>query len=113
WVRTVTLASPGSSRGSETVTYVVCDGLPTLVWLANLAVLELHVPQWRVDGDDSLNPDRLVVDLDPGPPATIIECSQVALLLAEVLADDGLTAYPKTSGGKGMQMYVALDGEAD
>jgi bifunctional non-homologous end joining protein LigD len=112
WVRTVTLPSPGSTRNRETVTYVVCDELPTLVWLANLAVLELHVPQWRVDGDQPQNPDRLVLDLDPGAPATVIECCQVALLLAEALADDGLLAYPKTSGSKGLQMYVALDGKA-
>jgi bifunctional non-homologous end joining protein LigD len=112
WVRTVELPSPGSSRGSETVTYVVCDDLPTLVWLANLAVLELHVPQWRVGNATPHNPDRLVVDLDPGPPAGIVECCQVALLLAEALAADGLLAYPKTSGSKGLQAYVALDGAA-
>jgi bifunctional non-homologous end joining protein LigD len=113
WVRTVTLPSPGSTRDRETVTYVICDDLPTLVWLANLAVLEMHVPQWRVDGERPLNPDRLVVDLDPGPPATVIECCQVALLLAQALGDDGLLAYPKTSGSKGMQMYVPLDGKAE
>jgi bifunctional non-homologous end joining protein LigD len=113
WVRTVTLPSPGSTRDRETVTYVVCNDLPTLVWLANLAVLEMHVPQWKVDGKRPLNPDRLVVDLDPGAPATIIECCQVALLLADALADDGLLAYPKTSGSKGMQMYVPLDGKAE
>ena len=112
WVRTVELPSPGSSRGTETVTYVVCDDLPTLVWLANLAVLEFHVPQWRVDGDEPLNPDRLVFDFDPGPPATIVECCQVALLVAKALADDGLLAHPKTSGSKGMQAYVALDAKA-
>jgi bifunctional non-homologous end joining protein LigD len=112
WVRTVELPSPGSSRGTETVTYVVCDDLPTLVWLANLAVLEFHVPQWRVDGTEPLNPDRLVFDFDPGPPATIVECCQVALLVAEALANDGLLAHPKTSGSKGMQAYVALDADA-
>jgi bifunctional non-homologous end joining protein LigD len=113
WVKTVTLPSPGSTRDRETVTYVVCNDLPTLVWLANLAVLEMHVPQWRVKGTRQLNPDRLVVDLDPGAPATVIECCQVALLLAGALAEDGLTAYPKTSGSKGMQMYVPLDGTTD
>lgn len=112
WVRTVELPSPGSSRGTETVTYVVCDDLPTLVWLANLAVLELHVPQWRVDGAEPQDPDRLVFDFDPGPPATIVECCQVALLVAEALATDGLLAHPKTSGSKGMQAYVALDADA-
>jgi bifunctional non-homologous end joining protein LigD len=114
WVRTAELPTPGSSRDRETLTYVVADDLPTLVWLGNLAVLELHVPQWRIDHDGGARaPDRLVVDLDPGPPATIIQCAQVALLLAEALAADGLPSYPKTSGSKGMQMYVGLDGESD
>jgi bifunctional non-homologous end joining protein LigD len=113
WVETVTLPSPGSSRGTDTVTYVVCNDLPTLVWLANLAVLELHVPQWTVDGATPRNPDRLVIDLDPGPPATIVECCQVGLILAQALAADGLLAYPKTSGSKGLQAYVALDGASD
>ncbi|MBD0293303.1 MAG: ATP-dependent DNA ligase [Jiangellaceae bacterium] len=113
WVRTVTLPTPGSTKDRETIRYVVCDDVPTLVWLANLAVLELHVPQWRVDGRRPVNPDRLVVDLDPGAPATVVECCQVALLLAQALAEQELPAYPKTSGSKGMQMYVALDGRAD
>jgi bifunctional non-homologous end joining protein LigD len=112
WVETVTLASPGSSRGTETVTYVICNDLPTLVWLANLAVLELHVPQWKVADGEPRHPDRLVIDLDPGPPATIVECCQVGLILAQALAADGLLAYPKTSGNKGLQAYVALDGAA-
>lgn len=111
WVRTVTLPSPGSSRGSEDVTYIVCDDLPTVVWLANLAVLEFHVPQWRVDGDEPKNPDRLVLDFDPGAPATIVDCCRVALLVAEALAADGMLAFPKTSGSKGMQAYVPVTGE--
>lgn len=114
WVRTAELPTPGSSRGRETLTYVVAGDLPTLVWLGNLAVLEFHVPQWRIDDDGTAQaPDRLVVDLDPGPPATVIQCAQVALLLAEALAADGLPSYPKTSGSKGLQMYVGLDGKSD
>ncbi|PSK92993.1 bifunctional non-homologous end joining protein LigD [Haloactinopolyspora alba] len=113
WVRTVDLPSPGSTMNRDTVTYVLADDLPTLVWLANLAVLEFHVPQWRVDDGAATAPDRLVVDLDPGEPATVVECCQVALLLAEALDRDGLPAYPKTSGSKGMQMYLPLDGSAD
>ena len=113
WVRTVTLPSPGSTRDREEVTYVVCDDLPTLVWLANLAVLEMHVPQWTVDRSGRPgNPDRLVLDLDPGPPATVVQCAQVALLLRAALAEDGLVGHAKTSGSKGMQVYVALDGKA-
>lgn len=113
WVRTAELPSPGSTKDRETVVYVMADELATIVWLANLAVLELHVPQWTVSGDGvATNPDRLVVDLDPGEPANIIECCQVALLLGELFDDAGLPSYPKTSGSKGMQMYVALDGSA-
>src|SRR5688572_24933412 len=70
WVRTVRLPVPGSSRGRETIDYIVVEELATLVWLANLAALELHTPQWRVSDDGAvLNPDLLVIDLDPGPPA--------------------------------------------
>jgi len=108
WVRVETLPAPGSTKDRETIDYVVCDDLPTLVYLANLAALELHVPQWKVG---SAGPDRLVVDLDPGPPAGLPECAKVALLLRDRLADDDLLAYPKTSGKKGMQLMCALAGE--
>jgi bifunctional non-homologous end joining protein LigD len=109
WVRTVTLPSPGSTKSRETINYTIIQDLPTLVWAANLAALELHIPMWRVGPRGQVhNPDLLVFDLDPGPPATIVECSQVALLVREVLAADGLTAYPKTSGSKGMQLYVPV-----
>src|SRR5436309_4874952 len=108
WVRIETLPAPGSTKDRETIDYVVCDDLQTLVYLANLAALELHVPQWKVG---SAGPDRLVVDLDPGPPAGLPECARVALLLRDRLADDGLTAYPKTSGRKGMQLMCALAAE--
>ena len=107
WVRTETLPVPGSSRDRQTLDFIVADDLPTLVYLANLAALELHVPQWTVG---SAGPDRLVVDLDPGAPAGLAECAEVALLLRERLATDGLTAYPKTSGRKGMQLLCALAG---
>ena len=98
WVRTVTLPSPGSSKNRDTIDYVVCDDLPTLVWLSNLAALELHTHQWKVGRK---TPDLLVFDLDPGPPATIVECCKVALLLQEQL---DVELYPKTSGNKGMQL---------
>lgn len=106
WVRTQTLPVPGSSTGRGTLDYVIADDLPTLVWLANLAALELHVPQWTVG---AAGPDRLVVDLDPGPPAGLAECAEVALLLRDRLTRDGLRAYAKTSGRKGMQLMCALD----
>jgi bifunctional non-homologous end joining protein LigD len=109
-VRTVRLPTPGSTKDRETIDYAVADDLPTLVWAANLAALELHVPMWRVGPRGAVHrPDLLVFDLDPGPPATIVECCQVALALRERLRADGLSAYPKTSGSKGMQLYVPLD----
>lgn len=109
WVRTVTVETPGSSTGAETLDFAVVDDLPTLVWSANLASLELHVPQWTVGPRGARhNPDRLVFDLDPGPPATIVECCQVALLLRAELTAAGLEPVAKTSGSKGMQLYCAV-----
>jgi bifunctional non-homologous end joining protein LigD len=111
WVRTVRLPSPGSTKSRETIDYVVIEELPTLVWTANLAALELHIPMWQVGPRGKVHdPDLLVFDLDPGPPATIVECCEVAQLVREMLAEDGLTAYPKTSGSKGMQLYVPVQG---
>ncbi len=109
WVRTVTLPTPGSSRGRETIDFVVVEDVPTLIWLANLAALELHVHQWTVGPRGGVHGvDRLVFDLDPGAPAALAECAQVALMLRDVLADLGLEALAKTSGSKGMQLYVGL-----
>ncbi|HEU4426930.1 MAG TPA: non-homologous end-joining DNA ligase [Pilimelia sp.] len=106
WVRLERLPAPGSSMGREMLDYVVADDLPTLVWLANLAALELHTPQWRVGA----NPDLMVIDLDPGAPAGLRECCQVAVLMRERLAEDGVVAYPKTSGRKGMQLSCPIAG---
>ena len=103
WVRVVTLASPGSTKGRESIDYTVVDSLAALVWTANLASLELHTHQWRVD---SGAPDLVVFDLDPGPPATVVECCAVALLLRDVLRADGFDAVAKTSGSKGLQLYA-------
>jgi bifunctional non-homologous end joining protein LigD len=109
WVRTVRLPVPGSTMGRDEIDYVVVDDLPTLVWLANLAAIELHIPQWNVGPRGKVHgADLLVVDLDPGPPATIVECCHVAQLIRDELAADGLTAYPKTSGSKGMQLYAPI-----
>jgi bifunctional non-homologous end joining protein LigD len=110
WVRVVNLPSPGSTKSRETINYTVIDGLASLVWAANLATLELHTPMWRVGPRGAVkNPDLLVFDLDPGAPATVIECCQVALLVRDRLAQDGLSGYAKTSGSKGLQLYVPLD----
>ncbi|MER6574757.1 non-homologous end-joining DNA ligase [Nonomuraea sp. NPDC001023] len=110
WVRKVNLPAPGSTKGRESIDFAVVEDLPTLAYYANLAALELHVPQWRVDDDGAaLPPDTLVFDLDPGAPATIVECCRVALTLREVLKGEGLDARPKTSGNKGMQLYADWD----
>jgi bifunctional non-homologous end joining protein LigD len=109
WIRKVRVETPGSTRGYETLDFVLLNDLPSLVWAANMAALELHLPQWTVDEDDERRtPDLLVFDLDPGPPATIVECCQVALKLREVLATHGLSAVAKTSGSKGMQLYAPI-----
>ena len=106
WVRTETLPSPGSSKGRDTIDYVVVQDLATLVWTANLASLELHTHLWRVDRD---SPDLVVFDLDPGEPATIVECCVVAQLLRPLLEADGLAPVAKTSGSKGLQLYARAD----
>ncbi|HEX7355596.1 MAG TPA: hypothetical protein VF288_12285 [Mycobacteriales bacterium] len=108
WVRTVRLPAPGSSKDREEIDYAVVDDLPTLVWAANLAALEIHVPQWRVGPRGGVHePDLVVVDLDPGSPATIVECCRVALLVRDRLGD---SARAKTSGSKGLQLYARWDG---
>ena len=86
---------------------VLIHDLATLVWAANLAALELHTPQWRVEHE--ARADRLVFDLDPGPGAGILECRTVALWLRERLAADGITLLPKTSGGKGLHLLASVE----
>ncbi|WP_158841731.1 non-homologous end-joining DNA ligase [Saccharothrix deserti] len=109
WVRTVRLETPGSSRGADFADFVVVDGLATLVWLANLAALELHVPQWTVGARGGRrSPDLVVFDFDPGPPATVVECCRVACRVREALEGDGLAPLVKTSGSKGLQVYAPV-----
>ncbi len=91
----------------KTVEFCVCDDLPTLVWLGNLAALELHTSLSRAVPIE--RPTAMVFDLDPGPPATIVECCRVALILHGMFENLGLKAFPKTSGNKGMQVYVPLN----
>src|SRR5262245_48591059 len=99
WIRTVRIETPGSTKGNETLDFVGPNDLPSLGWRAHMAALELHIPQWKVDGkDERLTPDLLVFDLDPGAPATVVECCEVAQKLREVLATHGLKAVAKTSG---------------
>jgi bifunctional non-homologous end joining protein LigD len=110
WLRTVRIATPGSAKGAEAADFPMIDDLPGLVWAANLAAIELHVPQWTVEGTgERHDSDLLVFDLDPGAPATVVECCRVAELIRDVLAEDGLVCYPKTSGGKGLQLYAPIE----
>jgi len=114
WVRTVPIETPESSHGRKSADFALVQDLPTLVWAANLASIELHIPQWTVGPQgERRNPDLLVFDLDPGAPATIVDCCEVALWLRDELTDDGLTAYPKTSGSKGLQLYAPVQTRSD
>ncbi|GAB3291067.1 non-homologous end-joining DNA ligase [Parasphingorhabdus pacifica] len=109
WLRTVALRSGADGSGSSTNHHVVIADLPTLVWTANLAALELHVPQWTVGPRGARHtPDLLVFDLDPGEPATIVECCRTAEWLYRLLRTDGLRPYAKTSGSKGLQLYCPV-----
>ena len=111
WVRTVTVPTSGrrAGTGEGELTFPVVDDLATLTWLVNLAALELHVHQWTVGRNGRpRNADRIVIDLDPGDPAGLHECCQVALLVRDVLAERGLTAKPVTSGSKGLHLYADL-----
>jgi bifunctional non-homologous end joining protein LigD len=104
WVKTAPI---WSGRNRKTIHYVVADDLPTLIWLANLAALELH-PSLAL-AEDITCPTEMVFDLDPGPPATIVQCCQVALWLREIFEHFDLRSFPKTSGSKGLQIYVPLN----
>jgi bifunctional non-homologous end joining protein LigD len=95
---------------TKTITFCLCEDLPTLVWLANLADLELHPSLSKAAAIE--HPTTLAFDLDPGEPAGLMECCEVALLLRDLLDHLGLECFPKTSGSKGMQVYAPLDGEA-
>lgn len=102
WVRTATVPH----HENEEARQIVVGDLASLMWAANL-VVEFHTPQWR-SGTPGVA-DRLVFDLDPGPPASVVECCEVALWLRERLAADGLEAYGKTSGSKGLHLLVPLE----
>jgi bifunctional non-homologous end joining protein LigD len=102
WVRTVSLPSE-----RKPIDYILVPDLPTLVWLANLAALELHTPLARAEAID--RPTALVFDLDPGDPATLIECCRVGLQLQGMFENLGLESLAKTSGLKGLQVYVPLN----
>jgi len=104
WVKTVPIWSEGNRRN---VNYILANDLPTLIWVANLASIELH-PSLSLAAD-ILCPRSLVFDLDPGPPANIVQCCQVAVWLRAIFEHFKLQSFPKTSGSKGMQIYVPLN----
>ncbi|GAA3064108.1 hypothetical protein GCM10010464_30640 [Pseudonocardia yunnanensis] len=107
WIRTARVGTPGGR--SESADFPLIDDVEGLAWAANLAALELHVPQWRIGPRGGHQPPDLVVfDLDPGEGTTVVDCARVAERIAERLSDDDLAAYPRTSGGKGMQLYVPV-----
>ena len=104
WVR-----SEPVELSSKTIQFCVCDDLPTLVWLANLADLELHPSLSKVPEVE--RPTLMAFDLDPGPPAGIAQCCEVALILRDALGHIGLESFAKTSGSKGLQVYVPLNAD--
>jgi bifunctional non-homologous end joining protein LigD len=103
WVRLHTIYSPTARRD---VHYIVCNDLDTLIWLANLAALEIHMPFSTIDDID--RPDMLFFDVDPEPPATLSDAAEVALLLKDSLEDMGFTPYVKTSGKKGLHVVIPV-----
>lgn len=98
-------------HADHTNAYPLVNDLATLVWLAQIAAIEIHVPQWRFGPRGARrNPDRMVLDLDPGPGAGLRECAEVALLARAAMTESGLDPAPVTSGSKGIHLYAALDG---
>jgi bifunctional non-homologous end joining protein LigD len=104
WVKTAPIWSGGNQRD---INYILADDLPTLVWIANLASIELH-PSLSLAKNIS-SPRSMVFDLDPGPPADIVQCCQVGIWLRDIFQHFGLQSFPKTSGSKGLQIYVPLN----
>ncbi len=102
WVKTAEVYHKG-----EPMTVCLVNNTEALLWAANLASLELHVPLARAATPET--PDAMVFDLDPGEPADILDCARVALILRELLSRLGLAGYPKTSGQKGLHVFVPLN----
>ncbi len=107
WVKTARVeAGPHAGK----IDFCVCDSLPTLIWMAQLAAIELH-PSLSLSRAPK-RPTVLAFDLDPGPPADIVDCCRVGLRLREMFGHFGVESFPKTSGSKGLQIYVPLNGKA-
>ncbi len=106
WVKTASvLAGPRAGR----IDFCVCEDLPTLVWMAQLAAIELHPSLSLAQAPD--RPTVLAFDLDPGAPANVLDCCRVALRVREIFEHFELGCFPKTSGSKGLQVYVPLNNE--
>ena len=104
WVKTAPVWSESNHR---TINFILANDLATIVWIANLASIELH-PSLSL-ATDIATPTMIVFDLDPGPPANIVQCAQVGLWVRDIFEHFGLKSFPKTSGSKGMQVYVPLN----
>jgi bifunctional non-homologous end joining protein LigD len=104
WVKTAPIWSEGNHRE---VNYILANDLPTLIWVANLASIELH-PSLSLAKQMNC-PRAMVFDLDPGPPANLVQCCQVGMWLRDIFEHFGLQSFPKTSGSKGLQIYVPLN----
>jgi bifunctional non-homologous end joining protein LigD len=104
WVKTAPVWSEGNQRN---VNYILCNDLATLIWIANLASIELH-PSLSL-AKNIASPRSMVFDLDPGAPANIVQCCRVGLWLRDIFDHFGLQSFPKTSGSKGLQIYVPLN----
>ncbi len=101
WIKTVAV------QNKREIHYCLANDLSTLIWLANLADLELHTS--LAHAKDVMRPSMMVFDLDPGEPAAILECAQIGIELRDLFRNLGLDCYPKTSGSKGLQIYVPLN----
>ena len=102
WVKTADVVGT-----TGTVNHCLINDVPTLLWAANLAAIEFHAPMAHADRPD--RPTAIVFDLDPGAPATLLDCLQLGLQLRDLLAKNGLECFPKTSGSKGLHIYVPLN----
>jgi bifunctional non-homologous end joining protein LigD len=113
WMKSMKVTSRSGRGGRDSIDYPLIGDRPSLLWAANLAALELHVPLWHRAGRQTppTNPDHLVIDLDPGPGTTVVECCRIALLARDRLSA-GDHAVAKTSGSKGLQVYAPMPGSS-
>ena len=108
WVKTVTVLA-GPNAGD--IDFCACQDLPTLIWVAQLAAIELHPSLSLAKAPE--RPTVLAFDLDPGPPANVVDCCRIALRVRELFGHFGLECFPKSSGSKGLQVYVPLNTKTD